>query len=440
MQKEPQEEPEEEPIVEVLRKAAWRLFPFLGLLYVACFLDRVNVGFAALTMNQDLGISDVAYGIGSGIFFIGYFFFEVPSNVILARVGARVWIFRIMITWGLVSMAMAFAQGERSMYVLRFLLGAAEAGFFPGIVFYLTRWFPAASRGRFMAMFLAAIALANIIGAPVSSLILGMDGVHGLHGWQWLFLIEGLPALLLAFAVLAYLPDSPEKARWLTTEEARLIAWRLAQDPPGDHDALWPMLRDTRVWLLALPDFGIILALYGVGLWLPQIVKGLGFTNLQTGFIVAIPYMLSVVAMLAWGASSDRRGERRWHIAAAALFAASALVVTAWMGTHLLSVLALTLAVVGIYAAITVFWTLPSSFLSGTAAAGGIALINSIANLGGFFGPYLMGSLKQSTGNYSLGFLVLAAGLTLAALLVLVAPRSVMVRSSPLSSPLIHSL
>lgn len=416
---------------KVFAKAAWRLFPFLGLLYVACFLDRVNVGFAALTMNRDLGISDVAYGIGSGIFFIGYFFFEMPSNVILARVGARVWIFRIMVTWGVVSMAMALAQGERSMYVLRFLLGVAEAGFFPGIVYYLTRWFPAATRGRFMAMFLAAIALANIVGAPVSSLLLGLDGLYGLRGWQWLFIIEGIPAILLAFAVLAYLPDSPEQARWLRADEARVIATRLAQDPPGDHERLWPMLRDARVWLLALPDLGIILALYGVGLWLPQIVKGLGFTNLQTGFIVAVPYVLSVVGMVAWGASSDRRGERRWHIASAALFAAVALIIAAMLGTHVLSVVALSLALVGIYAAVTVFWTLPPSFLTGTAAAGGIALINSIANLGGFFGPYLMGWLKQSTGNYSMGFVVLACGLVATALLILRTPRSVTMRGVP---------
>jgi ACS family tartrate transporter-like MFS transporter len=416
---------------KVFSKAAWRLFPFLGVLYVACFLDRVNVGFAALTMNKDLGISDYAFGIGSGIFFIGYFFFEVPSNVILARVGARAWICRIMITWGLVSMAMAFVQGEWSMYGLRFLLGVAEAGFFPGIVFYLTRWFPNVMRGRFMALFLAAIALANIIGAPVSSLLLGLEGFHGLHGWQWLFLVEGLPAVLLGFCVLAWLPDSPEQAKWLDAEEKEIIAKRLAEDPPGDHKELLPMLRDARVWLLAIPDFGIVFALYGVGLWLPQIVKGVGFSTLATGFIVAAPYVLSVVAMIAWGASSDRSGERNRHIASAALLAAGSLIVAAFLGTHILSIVALSFAIIGIYAAITVFWTLPPSFLSGTAAAGGIALINSIANLGGFFGPYIMGWLKGSTGGYSTGFLVLAAGLVVTAAMVLAMSRAMAPRTAP---------
>ncbi|MBI3676724.1 MAG: MFS transporter [Proteobacteria bacterium] len=400
-------------------KAAWRLFPFLGILYVACFLDRVNVGFAALTMNKDLSISDTAFGIAGGIFFIGYFFFEVPSNVILARVGARAWICRIMITWGLVSMAMAFAQGEYSIYGLRFLLGVAEAGFFPGIVYYLTHWFPAAMRGRFMAMFLAAIALANVVGSPVSGLLLNLEGFYGLHGWQWLFLIEGLPAVILGFCVLAWLPDAPEKASWLSREEKQAIKARLAEDPPGDHSALWPMLKDVRVWLLAIPDFGIVLALYGVGLWLPQIVKGLGFSIFQTGLVVAVPYVLSVVAMLVWGASSDRSGERFRHTSLAAGIAAIALFAAALLGTSLWSVIALCVATMGIYASITVFWTLPPSFLSGTAAAGGIALINSIANLGGFFGPYLMGWFKTATGGYSAGFAVLALGLIMTAVVIL---------------------
>jgi ACS family tartrate transporter-like MFS transporter len=419
---------------KVFTKAAWRLFPFLGVLYVACFLDRVNVGFAALTMNKDLGISDFAYGLGSGIFFIGYFFFEVPSNVILARVGARAWICRIMITWGVISMAMAFAQGEYSMYALRFLLGVAEAGFFPGIVYYLTHWFPGSMRGRFMAMFLAAIALANIIGAPVSGLLLGLEGFHGLHGWQWLFVVEGIPAVALGFCVLAWLPDMPAKAKWLSQDEKQIIVARLADDPPGDHQELWPMLRDVRVWLLAIPDFGIVFGLYGVGLWLPQIVKGLGFSNLQTGFVVALPYVLSVFAMIAWGASSDRNGERIWHTSAAAFLAAVSLFAAALLGTSLWSVIALSLAIVGIYAALTVFWTLPPSFLAGTAAAGGIALINSIANLGGFFGPYIMGWLKTSTGGYSMGFAVLAAAQIGSALLILMSGRSVSVRAAPMKA------
>jgi ACS family tartrate transporter-like MFS transporter len=403
----------------VFSKTAWRLIPFLGILYVSCFLDRVNVGFAALTMRQDLSISDAAFGIAGGIFFLGYFVFEVPSNVILARVGARAWIFRIMITWGLVSMATAFARGPYSLYALRFLLGIAEAGFFPGVVYYLTHWFPSAMRGRFMAMFLAAIALANVIGAPISGWLLYLEGLAGLHGWQWLFLIEGLPAVILGFCVLAWLPDTPEKADWLTDDEKQTIRARLAQDPASDHTALLPMLKDPRVWLLAIPDFGIVFALYGVGLWLPQIVKGLGFSNFETGFVVAMPYVLSVVGMIAWGASSDRSGERVRHISLAAAIAALSLLAAAALGTSLWTVMALSLAIVGIYAAITVFWTLPPSFLSGTAAAGGIALINAIANLGGFVGPTLMGWFKSLTGGYSLGFAALACGLIVTASVVL---------------------
>jgi ACS family tartrate transporter-like MFS transporter len=335
-----------------------------------------------------------------------------------------------MVTWGLVSMAMAFAQGEYSMYLLRFLLGVAEAGFFPGIVFYLTHWFPSTMRGRFMAYFLAAIALANIIGAPVSSMLLGLDGLHGLYGWQWLFIVEGIPAVLLGIAVLFFLSDKPE-ATWLSTEEKEIIARRLAQDPPGDHEGLWPMLRDPRVWLLAIPDFGIVLGLYGIGLWLPQIVKGLGFDNLQTGFVVALPYVLSVVAMIAWGASSDRANERIWHTAAAAVLAAASLFLAAALGPSLWTVAALALATVGIYSALTVFWTLPPAFLTGAAAAGGIALINSIANLGGFFGPSIMGYLEGATGNYALGFATLGAAEVISAILVLVLGRAVLRRGKP---------
>jgi ACS family tartrate transporter-like MFS transporter len=415
---------------KVFTKAAWRLIPFMGILYVSCFLDRVNVGFAALTMNKDLGLNAAAYGLGGGMFFLGYFFFEVPSNVILSKVGARTWITRIMITWGLISMAMAFAQGPKSVFFLRFLLGAAEAGFFPGMVYYLTKWFPASMRGRFMAMFLAAIALANIIGAPVSGEILAMDGFHGLHGWQWVFLIEGLPAVLLAFGVLLWLPDGPEKAEWLNAEERQIIAARLAEDTKADHSELLPMLRDVRVWLLAIPDFGIVLGLYGIGLWLPQIVKALGFSNLETGFVVAMPYVVSAFAMFAWAASSDRTGERVRHVSLAAVIAALALFAAGVLGTSLWTVIALGVAIVGIYCAITVFWTLPPAFLTGTAAAGGIALVNAIANLGGFFGPSIMGYLKDATGNYSAGFFTLGGGLIMTGITVLMLGRSV-IRSAP---------
>ncbi|HEY0300624.1 MAG TPA: MFS transporter [Rhizomicrobium sp.] len=409
---------------KVFAKAAWRLIPFMVLLYVVAYLDRVNVGFAALTMNQDLSLTPEIFGFGSGIFFFGYFLFEVPSNVILEKVGARVWICRIMLTWGVVSMATAFATGPLSFYILRFLLGVAEAGFFPGMVLYLTYWFPSAVRARLIALFLAAVPLANVVGAPTSSVILGMEGFHHLHGWQWLFLIEGLPSVLLGLLVLRWLPNGPKDAKWLDEEERDVIAAALAAEPVHAHTRLLPMLRDPRVWLLAIPDFGIVLALYGVNIWLPQIVKEMGFSNLETGFIGAAPYLAAVFVMVAWGLSSDARRERVWHVASAALLGAAGLVGAALFQSHLAVLLSLAVAVCGTYAALAVFWTLPPSFLGGTAAAGGIALINSISNLGGFFGPAVMGWLKGLTGSFSAGIGVLALGMIGAAILVVAIGRT----------------
>ena len=303
----------------VFSKCAWRLIPFMGLLYVANFLDRVNVGFAALTMNADIGLSAEAYGLGAGMFFIGYFFFEVPSNVAMEKFGARLWIFRIMLTWGVVSMATAFVTGPVSFFILRFLLGACEAGFFPGMILYLTYWFPAATRGQFNALFLSAIVIANIIGAPTSGFILQTaHGWGGLHGWQWLFLIEGLPSCVLAFVALWYLPSKPADAKWLCAEEKQLVAVAIARDDLPHRD-LRTGLSDIRIWLLALADFGIIVALYGIGLWLPQIVKALGFDDLQTGFVVAVPYLATMIAMIVWARLSDARGERVRHIVQPAL-------------------------------------------------------------------------------------------------------------------------
>ena len=408
----------------VFAKAGWRLIPFLMALYVANFLDRVNIGFAALSMNHDLGLGAEAFGIAGGIFFFGYFFFEVPSNVLLEKVGARLWIFRIMLTWGLVSMATAFVGGVRSLYVLRFLLGIAEAGFFPGVIFYLGLWFPAAVRARFVGLFLCSLSLTNILGAPLSGVILGLEGKAGLHGWQWLFLLEGIPSLLLAFAVLLWLPNGPEDARWLTADEKQAIQSTLRAEPPHVHGAFWPMLKDARVWALAIPDFGIVLSTYGVGLWLPQIVKGLGFSNLGTGFVVGAAYVVASVVSVSWCLSSDRSGERVRHVATAALFGASGLVVAAFTTGSLACMPALAIGIAGTLAAISVFWALPSGFLRGTAAAGGIALINSIANLGGFAGPYLMGWLKTATGGYSAGLGVLAFGLTMTAALILLTART----------------
>jgi len=395
------------------------------LLYVVAYLDRVNVGFAAVTMNKDLGFTPQVFGFGAGIFFFGYFLFEVPSNVLLEKVGARLWICRIMLTWGLVSMATAFAQGPVSFYVLRFLLGLAEAGFFPGMVLYLTYWFPSAVRARLIALFLAAVPLANVVGAPASGYILGLEGWHVLHGWQWLFLLEGVPSVLFGFAVLRWLPDGPAKAKWLTDDERAVIASELAAEPKHDHEKLMPMFLDPRVWLLAIPDFGIVLALYGVNLWLPQIVTGMGFTTVETGFIAASPYLAACIVMVLWGLSSDARRERVWHVATASLMGAAGLVGAITFTAHILVLISLGFAICGTYAALAVFWTLPPSFLGGSAAAGGIALINSISNLGGFFGPAIMGWLRQHTGGFDAGLGVLAAGMTLAAILVVTIGRTI---------------
>ncbi len=408
-----------------LAKAAWRLVPFLGLLYFVSFLDRVNVGFAALQMNADLGLSPEAYGFGAGIFFLAYSALEVPSNVILEKVGARRWIFRIMLSWGVLSAATAFVWDEKSFYVLRFLLGAAEAGFFPGVIFYLSGWFPAGMRARMIASFMAAVPFAGIIGAPVSGAILGLHGMAGLAGWKWLFLIEGAPAVLLAFVVLAVLPDGPKDASWLDADEREAIAARLAREPAADHRAIWPALRDLRLWLLALPYLGVVLTLYGLNFWLPQIVKAMGFTDLETGFLVALPYVVAAAAMIAWGGRSDRLGERSTHFSLAAAVAAAGFVAAAVLPGNLAVFLALTVATIGTYATFGPFWSIPPAFLSGPAAAAGIALINSIGNLGGFAGPYLIGWVKQTTGTYSAAMAAFASIALFAALMMTAIGRGV---------------
>ncbi|MBS0471085.1 MAG: MFS transporter [Proteobacteria bacterium] len=409
---------------DVFAKATWRLVPFMVLLYIVAYLDRVNVGTAALTMNKDLGLTPESYGFAAGIFFFGYFLFEVPSNVIMQKVGARLWICRIMLTWGVVSMANAFVTGPASFSALRFILGLAEAGYFPGMVLYLTFWFPSEHRARLIAMFLAAVPLANVIGTPVSSIILGMNGFLGLHGWQWLFLIEGAPAVLFGFLVLLWLPNGPADAKWLDDSERAVIHDALAAEPAHEHTALMPMFRDPRVWLLTIPDFAIVLALYGINLWLPQIVHEMGYSILETGFIGALPYVAAAVVMVLWGLSSDSRRERVWHVATAALMGSAGFVGAALFTSHVAILLSLTVGVCGVYAALAVFWTLPPSFLGGTAAAGGIALINSISNLGGFWGPNIMGWVKSYTGGYSGGLAALAFSLLVGAVMVVLVGRT----------------
>ena len=416
----------------ILRKAAWRLIPLMMLMYVASFLDRVNIGFAALQMNQDLGFSPQVYGFGAGIFFWGYFLFEVPSNLMLEKVGARLWMCRIMVTWGLLSMVTAFVTGPVSFFAVRFLLGAAEAGLYPGMILYMTYWFPQATRARFIALFLAAVPLSNVIGAPLSGWLLGIEGA--LRGWQNMLLIEGIPSVLLGLAVLWWLPDSPRVAKWLTAEEKDIIAARLAEDQKADAHidtvhGFWEMLKDKRVWILMIPDFSIVIGLYALGLWMPQMVKEMGFTNIETGWLVALAYFTAIASMLLLGLSSDRKGERAGHVAFAAVAGAAGLMGAALLRDPVLVIASFCLAASGIYGALAVFWTLPTALLRGTAAAAGLALINSFANLGGFFGPSITGWLKQLTGNYVLGLEVMAGMLCLAAVSVLLIGRAFFPRS-----------
>ncbi len=411
----------------ILARAARRLIPVMALMYVASFLDRVNIGFAALTMNHDLGFSPTVFGFGAGIFFWGYFLFEIPSNLMLEKVGARIWMCRIMVSWGLISMATAFVKTAPAFYVLRFLLGLAEAGLYPGMILYMTYWFPQATRARFIALFLAAVPAASVIGAPISGWLLDLDGA--LHGWQWMLLLEGVPSLLLGALVPWLLPDRPADAKWLSAGDKAVLTARLAADRLDDAklgalSGFWEMLTDKRIWIFIIPDFSIVIGLYGMGLWMPQMIKALGFSNLQTGFLVALPYVFSMAAMVLLGLSSDRTGDRVWHVAGAAFAAALGLLGAVLAHDAVLVMASFCLAASGIYGALAVFWTLPTSILRGMAAAGGLALLNSFSNLGGFFGPTLMGWLKQSTGTYTLGMTLLAAMLILAGIATLLVGRA----------------
>jgi ACS family tartrate transporter-like MFS transporter len=374
-----------------------------------------------------LGFSPQAYGFGAGIFFWGYFLFEVPSNLMLQKVGARLWMCRICVTWGLLSMLTAFVKDPVSFSIVRFLLGAAEAGLYPGMVLYMTYWFPASTRARFIALFLAGVPLSVVIGGPISGFLLGVSG-HGLHGWQWMLILEGIPSLVCGVAALWLLPDGPAKAKWLSAEEKRIIAARLAAEPPGALHGFKEMLLDKRIWILMIPDFSIVFALYGLNFWLPQMIKAMGYSNIETGFIVALPYLLAMAAMVALGASSDKSGERAGHVAFGAFAGAAGMAGAVLLSGNLAVIAALCLATCGIYAALAVFWTLPSSLLRGAAAAGGLALLNSFSNLGGSFGPTMMGWLKQQTGSYASGTAVLAAMLVLGGISVMVIGKKFFVR------------
>ena len=416
-----------------LSRVARRFIPFLMLCYFVNYLDRVNVGFAKLTMDTDLGLSDTAFGFGAGIFFLAYFLFEVPSNVIMDRVGARIWIARIMFSWGIISGAMAFIpqiaawtglSPEHTFYGLRFLLGLAEAGFFPGMIFFLTLWFPAAYRARIVGYFMAAIPLSSAIGSPISAALLGLHGWHGLSGWQWLFLIEALPSLLLAFVAFFYLTDRPADATWLPPEgRAWLQNCLAAEDARREHvspGSIFASLYDPRVLALALVYFGNVACLYGVSFWLPSIVKGFGVSIAATGWIASIPYVIGFLGMIWWGMRSDKHGERTWHLAGSLLIAAVGVGGSAFLQDPVSKMIALTIGAFGVFSALPIFWTLPTAFLAGATVAPGIAAINSIGNLSGYFGPFVMGWIKDLTGSFSWGLITIAAcavvalGITLA--------------------------
>ncbi|MEC5406263.1 MFS transporter [Paraburkholderia sp. MPAMCS5] len=413
-------------------KVAWRLVPFLFLCYVFAYLDRVNVGFAKLQMLTDLKFSETTYGLGAGIFFIGYFIFEVPSNIALHRFGARKWIARIMLSWGLLSGAMIFVKTPTTFYVLRFFLGVAEAGFFPGIILYLTYWFPSSRRAKITAMFMTGIPIAGVIGGPLSGWILNsFTGMGGLAGWRWLFLLEALPSIIGGIAVLLYLDDKISAAKWLTAEEKSLLEKGLANE--AEHievHSAGGAFTNKRVWVLCLCYFGIIMGLYGIGFWLPTLIKASGVTDaLNVGLLTMIPYGAAAIAMVLLGRSSDRSKERRWHVALPAVIGAVGLAASTLVAHNVaFAVVSLTVATIGILGALCQFWAIPPAFLGGVAAAAGIALINSVGNLAGFVSPYLVGWIKDMTHSTDVGLYCVAASLLVAAAIVLTMPKNVVNR------------
>jgi MFS transporter, ACS family, tartrate transporter len=409
-----------------LQKVRRRLIPFLCLLYIVAYVDRINVGFAALQMNKALGFSATTYGFGSGIFFVSYILLEIPSNVVLAHVGARRWIARIMVSWGIVSSAMMFVSSAGAFYVLRILLGAAEAGFFPGIVYYLTRWFPARERARAFALFMTAALGAGVIGAPVSGALLTLDGFMGIRGWQWLFLIEGLPAVILGIIVLVVLTETPADARWLSATEREALTEAIAAD--AAHSAapeIGAALRQPRTWVLAIVYFIIPVVLYGVGFWLPQMVKSAsaGSSNFTVGLLTAIPYACAVLSMVMVGRHSDRTGERRWHVGGAAVATAvgvamAPLGLSVWWTVGTLSI-----AMSGVGSMLGPFWALTTAAMRGAGAAAAIALVNSIGNAGGFVGPFLLGAINDRTHSFAIGLYTIAGMLVAGGALVFAVPE-----------------
>jgi MFS transporter, ACS family, tartrate transporter len=413
-----------------MRKVAWRILPLITVCYLINQIDRVNVAFAALTMNADLHLTPEAYGFGAGLFFLGYIIFQLPSNLVLAKAGARVAVFWIMLAWGVVAMGMALISSPTGFAVMRFLLGLAEGGFLPGMILYLTHWFPAKYRAHTLGLFITAAPLSSAISGPLSNLFLSMNGIGGLHGWQWLFLGEGIPAIVLAFVVLGMMTDYPRAATWLTMAEQRwldgkLDAERRAVARQGSF-SFWYAFRSPRVLLLAVIYAVLGPGIYGVVLWLPQMLKSTGLDNMQIGLLSIIPYASGALGMVLWCRRSDRQGERRLHTAIPGFVAALGLMAGAYaggvLGNPLLALAALTVAMIGVWAMIGVFWTLPSQFVTGMAAAAGIAVVNCCGAMGSFAGPYLVGWIRGATGSFTLALLALASCALLAALLALLIP------------------
>jgi len=414
------------------KKVTWRLLPFLFLCYILSYVDRVNVSFAKLQMQQDLGMSDTIFGAGMGIFFIGYFFFEVPSNIVLQRIGARRWIGPLMIVWGFVSSAFMFAKTPLLFYVLRFLLGIVESGFFPGVILYLTFWFTGKYRAKMVAAFMSAIALSGAFGSPVSGWIMSsMANVGGLASWQWLFLLEGIPSVIVGIIAITYLDDGPQKAKWLTADERDLLVRRLQDEEAfkksqgHQHHTLADAFKSSKVWLLCFVYFGVIMGNYFISFWMPQLIKDNFATDpWHIGLISMVPWGFGAVVMILWGHHSDTTGERRWHFALAGIVAAVFFIVSGIQGLDpVLGIAALALATAGIMSGLSTFWALPTAILSGTAAAAGIAWINSVGNLGGFVSPYVVGWIRDMTHNPMYAVLVLAASCLMSVSLVFVVTR-----------------
>lgn len=415
-----------------------RLVPLLILAYLTAYLDRVNVSFAALRMNADLGLSSAAYGFGAGIFFLLYLVLEVPSNIILERVGARRWIARIMVTWGVISCGTAFVRGEHSFYLARALLGGAEAGFFPGVVYYLSLWYPANQRARIASYFMVAIPLSTVVGAPLSGVILGFDSVLGLHGWQWLFILEGLPSIALGIVVLFCLTDGPAAAAWLDPDQRAWLLRRLAAERAAGESTrrqgIVSALRSPISLALGLVCFGAVVTNYGVSFFLPQIVAGFGWSMRATGLVSALPYVVGTVGMLWWGRRSDITGERKLHTAAAIAIASGSLAISTLFAAPLPKMIAISIAGFGMFAYLGPFWSIPALFLRGPGLAAGIALINSIANLAGFMGPYIIGYVRNATGSFRGGLLAVSALGAIAMLILLTLPIR---RQAPHGDPVV---